>query len=179
MLTCADLGTQGHLVEPLLPSGRLQDIDFAAAPSGSLKKYSKAIKRNHEAMQRWRRAMATSHRAVPALDNLFQDAEDWLEEDSVMREVLPMAVEKAVAGATQKRTELQERAVQLLEQITSSMVDAEELAVIPSPPLSAIILSYRMYQHYCMYPDNKFYYVLILWSSKMETLSMSQNIFSP
>mmetsp|Transcript_25408 Transcript_25408/g.71072 ORF Transcript_25408/g.71072 Transcript_25408/m.71072 type:complete len:970 (-) Transcript_25408:237-3146(-) len=101
----------GHLVEPLLSSRRLLDINFSAAPSGSLKCYSKAIRKNHEAMSKWRLAIANTKHAVPDLDNLFNDVQKWLDEDSVMREFLGLAVDKAVEEATGRWEELRRKEV--------------------------------------------------------------------
>mmetsp|Transcript_24107 Transcript_24107/g.60651 ORF Transcript_24107/g.60651 Transcript_24107/m.60651 type:complete len:690 (-) Transcript_24107:172-2241(-) len=121
------LTEEGHLVEPLLPPKRLKEINFKAAPSGSLKKYSKAIKRDPEAMALWRRAIATSDRAVPDLENLFQDTEAWLEEDSVMQELMPRAVDKAIKAAQEERAKLQRSVASLLEQLGATSEGTEEL----------------------------------------------------
>lgn len=115
-------------MEPLIASRRLEDINFTAAPSGSLRKYSKAIKRNSAAMEKWRQAMSKSGRAVPSLDNLCTDAISWLDEDSVLREVMPKAVEKAVKVAEERRGELESRARELLAQLGGGACGADQTA---------------------------------------------------
>lgn len=141
------LAEKGFLLEPLLAARRLDAIQFTKAPKTALSRCKKAIMKNPMAAARWKKAMASSSKAVPDITDLLQAAGEALEEanepDAEMR-FAPRRLLKAIATAGEQRSALQAKAREMLEQLEGATgADAAVGALRDgvAPPALPIVLT--------------------------------------
>ena len=125
----ARLTDAGHLLEPLMATRRLEAISFTKAPKTALAKNKKALLKDPRTAERWTRAMATSSKAVPDVDDLPMAASDAIAEagepNATLR-LMPKRLAKALDTMAAQRAELFAKVASLIGQLKESPAAAAD-----------------------------------------------------